>query len=62
MTGNSVNTGEYMCVAALTDTTILGSTVGNIDNISGAVVPQGSVLLGEWSVLHVSGDCVLYKL
>tara|TARA_B110000495_G_C22840380_1_gene490132 strand:+ start:481 stop:729 length:249 start_codon:yes stop_codon:yes gene_type:complete len=62
VTGSSLNTGVYMAVKALTDTTILNSTVGNIDGITGAIIIQGDTLLGQFSVLGLSGDSIIYKL
>lgn len=55
-------TGDYMAIKALnSDVTVLGGTVGNIDNISGAIIPKGDVILGEFSVINCSGDAIIYK-
>lgn len=61
VTGESLITGNYMAVMAMTDTTILGSTQGNVGNLSGVVVVQGATLLGDWNILHTSGDCIIYN-
>jgi hypothetical protein len=51
-----------MAIKALgSDVTVLGATVGNIDGISGAIIPQGDLILGEFSVVNCSGDAVIYK-
>jgi|11BtaG_2_1085332.scaffolds.fasta_scaffold108472_2 hypothetical protein len=61
-TGVSLNTGDYMAIKALgSDVTVLGETVGNINDISGAIIPQGDLILGEFSVVNCSGDAVIYK-
>lgn len=60
VTGESLITGNFMAIKALEEVTILGSTACNIQNISGAVLAQGDVLLGEFTVANVSGDSVLY--
>ena len=54
-------TGNYCAIYALTDTTIKAGTVGNIDNIAGAVVPQGDTLVGEFTIIHASGDAIFYN-
>jgi hypothetical protein len=60
--GTTLVTGNYMAIKALgSDVTVLGATVGNIDGISGAIIPQGDLILGEFSVVNCSGDAVIYK-
>lgn len=61
VTGEATVTGSFGSIYALTSSTILGNTECNISNISGAVIPQGDTLLGDFSVVHISGDAVLYK-
>lgn len=60
-TGVSNITGSYICISALTDTTVLSETSGNIENATNMVIPAGINVLGEWSVVHTSGDCIIYK-
>ena len=47
---------------------MMGLTVGNItssdpqnDGISGAIIPQGVTLFGEFSAVQLAGKAVLYK-
>lgn len=61
VTGESLITGEFMAIKGVGETTILGQTEGNIENISGLVLPSESVLLGEWTVVHTTGDCIVYN-
>lgn len=61
VTGVSNLTGSYMCVQALGETTVLGDTDGNMGGIENMVIPAGAYVLGEWSVVHTSGDCIIYK-
>jgi len=59
--GADTVTGNYIAVQAIADTTILGDTVGNMENIDGLVVSEGIIILGDWSVLQVSGECIIYN-
>ena len=61
VTGESSNQDDYMAIKALgSDVTVLGIS-GNVLGLTGAVIPQGDTLLGQFSNLHLTGDAVLYK-
>ena len=59
--GDGHATGDFCGIHALTDTTIKAGTIGNIENVVGAVVTQGDSLLGEFTVIHASGSAVFYN-
>ena len=61
VTGASDITGSFMAVMAIEDTTISSGTVGNISGIDGLIITEGTVLLGEWTVLKTSGGCIIYN-
>ena len=68
LTGTNSVTGAYFGIQALEDCTMMGLTVGNItssdpqnDGISGAIIPQGVTLFGEFSAVQLAGKAVLYK-
>ncbi len=54
-------TGSFMAIHAISDTTILANTEGNIENFIGTVVAAGDVIVGQWSTLRVSGEAIIYK-
>jgi hypothetical protein len=61
-TGNATDvTGSWFAIQAIESTTINGGTTCNIDNISGCVVPAGSTIFGEFSVVKCSGKAILYN-
>ena len=61
LTGTNPLTGEYFGIQALEDCTIGGLTVGNASDISGAIIPQGATLFGQFQVVQIVGKAVLYK-
>ena len=62
VTGVSTISGVlFMAIHANEETTVLGDTVGNINNIEDMVIAAGDTILGEWTVVHTEGDCIIYK-
>jgi hypothetical protein len=61
VTGEATVTGSFGAIKAMATSTILGNTECNISDISGLVVPQGDTVLGDFYVVHISGDAILYK-
>lgn len=61
VTGVTLVTGDYIAVQAVDDMTFLGETEGNMENISGLSLSAGDSIVGEWRVLHTSGECIFYK-
>lgn len=59
VTSGSV-TGKFMAIHALADTTINAGTTGSISNFVGATVSLGDVIVGEWSVIDLTGDAIIY--
>ena len=59
--GDQTVSGQFMAIHALDDTTVLAGTVGNIDNLQGAIISLGDVVVGEWTTLHLSGDAIVYR-
>jgi hypothetical protein len=60
-TGVTLNTGKFFALKALTDTIISPGTNGNISNLAGAVILQGDTIVGNWTVLNISGDAIIYQ-
>lgn len=60
ITGVNSVTGDFMAYKALSDSTFQGDTVGNIENISGALLSAGDYILGQFDVISVSGDGICY--
>lgn len=56
-----ISGGPFYCIHALTDMTILGQTACNIESISGASVPAGHDIYGQFTVIHVDGTGIIYK-
>jgi hypothetical protein len=68
VTGLNSITGNYFGVQAFEDCTMMGLTVVNVsssdpqnDGISGAIVPKGATLFGQFTAVQLSGKAVLYK-
>ena len=68
LTGLNPTTGNYFGIQAFEDSTMMGLTTGNIssndpqnDGISGAIIPKGATLFGDFTVVQLSGKAVLYK-
>ena len=68
LTGLTTSAGNYFGVQALEDCTMMGGTVGNVsssdpqnDGISGAIIPKGATLFGQFTAVQLSGKAVLYK-
>jgi hypothetical protein len=68
LTGLNSITGKYFGVQAFEDCTMMGLTVGNVsssdpqnDGISGAIIPKGATLFGQFTAVQLSGKAVLYK-
>lgn len=68
VTGLNAVQGSFFGIQAFEDTTMLGGTVGNVsssdsgnDGISGAILPKGATLFGQFSTVQLSGKAVLYK-
>jgi hypothetical protein len=59
--GDGHATGDFCGIHAFTDTTIKAGTIGNIENVVGAVVPQGDTMVGQFTVIHASGDAIFYN-
>lgn len=57
---NDTVTGKFMAIHALTDCVIGAATVGSISNFVGANVALGDVIVGEWSVIELTGDAIVY--
>ena len=58
--GDQTLVGKFMAIHALDDTAVLSGTVGNIENFVGATITLGDVIVGSWTVLHISGEAVVY--
>ena len=68
LTGLNSTTGNYFGIQAFEDCTVMGLTAGNVtsndpqnDGISGAIIPKGATLFGDFTVVQLSGKAVLYK-
>ena len=68
LTGLNSTTGNYFGIQAFEDCTMMGLTTGNVtsndpqnDGISGAIIPKGATLFGDFTVVQLSGKAVLYK-
>ena len=68
LTGTNSVTGAYFGIQALEDCTMGGLTVGNVsssdagnDGISGAIIPKGATLFGQFQAVQIVGKAVLYK-
>jgi hypothetical protein len=59
--GEGHATGNFCGIHALTDTTVKATTIGNIDNIVGAVIPKGDTVVGYFTIVHASGDHIIYN-
>lgn len=57
---NGTVNGKFMAIHALTDCVIGAATVGSISNFVGANVALGDVIVGEWSVIELTGDAIVY--
>ena len=55
-------TGEWFAVQAIEATTIEGLTTCNITDISGCVIPAGSTVFGNFTVINCSGKAILYNV
>ena len=61
LVGDQTIYGSFMAIHALTETTVLSGTVGNIQNFIGTEILAGDVIVGEWTTLHISGEAIIYK-
>ena len=71
LTGITSTTGSYFGIQAFEDCTMLGLTSGNIASndtqasaacpVSGAIIPKGATLFGDFSIVQLSGKAILYK-
>jgi len=59
--GDQTISGNFMAIHALTETSILSGTEGNIQNFIGTEILAGDVIVGEWTTLHISGEAIIYK-
>lgn len=57
---NATVSGKFMAIHALADCTIGPATQGSISNLVGANVALGDVIVGEWSVIEIAGDAIVY--
>lgn len=52
---------RYSRITALSATVFAAGTVGNVSNISGAALPAGATIEGQWNVLQLtSGSIIAY--
>ena len=71
LTGLNSTTGSYFGIQAFEDCTVMGLTSGNIASndpqasaacpVSGAIIPKGATLFGDFSIVQLSGKAILYK-
>ena len=71
LTGINSTTGSYFGIQAFEDCTVLGLTSGNVSSndpqqpadcpASGAIIPKGATLFGDFNVVQLSGKAILYK-
>ena len=64
VTGHNTDiTGSFFAVQAIEPTTINNGTDGNITNLgsSECVIPAGSTVFGDFSVIKCSGKAIIYN-
>ena len=61
VTGDQTVNGNFMAIHALSDSSILSGTEGNIEGLIGSTISLGDVIVGEWTTIHINGDAILYK-
>lgn len=60
ISGENTISGKFLAIHALDDCTVAAGTVGNIENLVGATITLGDVIVGDWSTIHLVGDAIVY--
>ena len=64
VTGDTTDvTGNWFAIQALEATTMNDGTTSNLENIgsSSGVIPAGSTIFGDFTVIKCSGKAILYN-